>query len=121
MTARRSDPRDLAREALAGLDAARAALTGLSTALQEGVKAPVEPPFNAAAWRAQHRCGTPSKLESDPELRAFVLARIDRLTFEEIASDIAAAFPPERRTSRSALHRWWHRWGRAAAAAIAKS
>lgn len=114
------DPRALARDALAGLEAARTALNGLSTALQQDVKPRFEAPLNAADWRAQHRRGTLSKLETDPELRTFVLARIDCLTFEEIASEVAAAFPPERRTSRSALHRWWHRWGRPAATSIAK-
>ncbi|MCB6179650.1 hypothetical protein LHP98_16125 [Rhodobacter sp. Har01] len=57
--------------------------------------------MNAATWRAQHRRGTLSKLETDPDLRAFVLARIDRLTFEETAPEVAAAFPPDRRTGVS--------------------
>ena len=115
------EPCDLARDALAGLDAAREALTGLSTALQRGVQSPVEAPLTAAMWRAQHRRGSLSKLETDPELRAFVLARIDRLTFDQVVAEVAGAFPPERRTSRSALHRWWHRRGKAATASIAKS
>ena len=115
------DPRALARDALAGLGAARTALNSLSTALQRDAKSRFEAPLNAADWRAQHRRGLLSKLETDPELRAFVLARIDRLTFDQVVAEVAANFPPGRRTSRSALHRWWHRRGKFAAAAIAKS
>lgn len=121
MTTVRSNLRELARDALAGLEAARTALTGLSTALQQDVKPRLETPLNTADWRAQHRRGTLSKLETDPELRTFVLARIDRLTFDQVVAEVAANFPPGRRTSRSALHRWWHRRGKFAAAAIAKS
>lgn len=121
MTSRRPDPRDLAQEALAGLDAARIDLTGLSTALQQGIKPLLEAPLSAADWRAQHCRGTLSKLETDPDLRTFVLARIDRLTFDQVVAEVAANFPPGRRTSRSALHRWWHRRGKLAAASTAKS
>jgi len=42
-------------------------------------------------------------------LRAFVIARIQHRTFEQLEADIAANFPPDRRASKSALHRWWHR------------
>jgi hypothetical protein len=34
---------------------------------------------------------------------------------------LAARFPPERQTSCSALHRWWHRQGKFADVAIAES
>ena len=101
----RPDPRALVQDVLAGLEAARAAVTRLSTALEAGVQRPRQP----ADWRAAHRRGTPSRIETDPELRALILARIDRLTFDQVVSEVAAAFPPERRTSRSALHRWWLR------------
>lgn len=47
-----------------------------------------------------------SKIEMDSELRAFVDARIDRLTLQQIASDIADAFPPDRHVSVSTLNRW---------------
>jgi hypothetical protein len=110
-------PLTLAKEALASLDAVRDVLTGLSTALEGGVQGPLQ----GAAWRASHRPGTPSRIETDPELRAFVLARIDRLTFDAVVSEIAAHFPPERRTSRSALHRWWHRHGKRLDRPIGKS
>jgi hypothetical protein len=106
----RPDARALAQDALAHLDAARDALTGLSTALEGSVQSPVE----GSSWRASHRPGTPPRIEADPELRAFILARIDRLTFDAVVSEVAAHFPPERRVSRSALHRWWHRHGKTA-------
>ena len=108
MPTERPDPRALAQDALAHLDAARDALTSLSTALEGRVQTPVESP----PWRASHRPGTPSRIEADPELRAFILARIDRLTFDAVVSEVAAHFPLERRVSRSALHRWWHRHGK---------
>ena len=104
----RPTPRALAQDALAQLDAARQALTGLSTALEEGVQCAVDP----ALHRAAHRPGTLSRINTDPELRAFILARIDRLTFDAVVSEIRSALPPERRVSRSALHRWWHRTGK---------
>ena len=56
--------------------------------------------------RAAHRPGKVRKLDTDAELRAFVMARIDRLAFGEIATDIAARFPPARRVGKSALHAW---------------
>ena len=71
------------------------------------------PPINP--HRAAHRVGQPSHLDTDLELNAFIRARIDRLTFNEIAADIAAHFPPERRASVSGLHRWFHRQRRQAA------
>ena len=85
-------------------------------AVKQGVQSPVEstlPPINP--HRAAHRVGSPSRIDTDPELTAFIRARIDRLTFKEIAADIAAHFPPERSTSVSGLHRWFHRQRRQAA------
>ena len=79
-------------------------------AIKQGVQNPIEsalPPINP--HRAAHRVGSPSPIDTDPELTAFIRARIDRLTFKEIATDIAAHFPPERRASVSGLHRWFHR------------
>ena len=85
-------------------------------AVKQGVQSPVEctlPPIDP--HRAAHRVGSPSRIDTDPELTAFIRARIDRLTFKEIAADIAAHFPPERRASASGLHRWFHRQRRQAA------
>ena len=84
--------------------------------LQSPVEDPVQdtlPPIDP--HRAAHRVGSPSRIDTDPELTAFIRARIDRLTFKEIAADIAAHFPPERRASASGLHRWFHRQRRQAA------
>ena len=85
-------------------------------AIKQGVQNPIEgtlPPINP--HRAAHRVGSPSPIDTDPELTAFIRARIDRLTFKEIAADIAAHFPPERRASVSGLHRWFYRQRRQAA------
>ena len=60
-----------------------------------------------AERRRNHRRGTLSKISLDPELRAFILARLDTLTFEEITRDVAETFPPARRVSRSSIARWW--------------
>jgi hypothetical protein len=57
--------------------------------------------------RAAHRHGRPARLEVDAELRAFVLSRIDRLTYGEIAAVIARHFPPARHLRKSALQAWW--------------
>ena len=64
-----------------------------------------------AAHRRAHRPGIPAKIDSDPELRAFILARLDTRTFTQICDEAAAHFPPDRRTSLSALSRWWQRKG----------
>ena len=64
-----------------------------------------------AAHRRAHRPGIPAKIDSDPELRAFIVARLDTRTFTQICDEAAAHFPPDRRTSLSALSRWWQRKG----------
>ncbi len=61
---------------------------------------------------AAHRPGRPGKIASDPDLRSFVEARLSCMTFAEIEAEVAAHFPPERRTSLSAIHRWWQRMQR---------
>lgn len=50
--------------------------------------------------------GRPAKIEADAELKAFVAARLDTLTFDQIAIEVAAHFtlPAARRSS---IHRWW--------------
>ena len=53
-----------------------------------------------------------SRIEADPELRAFILARIGDLTFDQVRAEITANFGPARCPSRSSLHRWWHRRGK---------
>lgn len=56
-----------------------------------------------------HRRGMPAKLALDPELRAFVEARLPSMTFAAIVADVAAHFPPDRRVSLSSVHRWWQK------------
>ena len=56
--------------------------------------------------RRLRRSGVPAKLDVDPELAAFVIARLDRLTFTSIADEVAEYFPPERRVRHSAIHAW---------------
>jgi len=117
--------RDAARAAAQAATALGAALEALSTALP----APLEGPSSAApkggscsaaknpAARhiAEHRRGVVGKIERDPELEAFVRARIDTMSFPEIEAAIAAAFPPGRRVTDSTLYRWWARSGLRAA------
>ncbi|TRD22548.1 hypothetical protein [Palleronia caenipelagi] len=62
--------------------------------------------------RRQHKSGRPSKINNDPELQAFILARIDRMTFVELASAVADHFPPSRRVGKSAIHAWYRRQAR---------
>ena len=92
---------------------ARDAVALLSEALEGLVKAPFNAssygPADLAKWRAEHRSGYPSRLDSDPELRAFVLARIDTMTYTQIVQAVADHFPPGRRTSCSGLSRWFRR------------
>ena len=99
---------ELAREAKASSDRV---LSLLST-LVEGAVKPGASDDPAGQHRRAHRPGSLSRIESDPELRTFILARLDRLTFDQVIADVVAAFPPDRRTSRSALNRWWHRHGK---------
>lgn len=85
------------------------------THLEQSLKGDVNAPFNGdvnAAHRAAHKPGRPSKVEADPEVKAFILARLDARTFDEIVADVKAAFPPERHVSRSSIHRWWVKIGR---------
>jgi transposase InsO family protein len=90
------------------LDDARRALNELEAALQQGIDTGVEQPvIDRCPHRAAHRPGLPARLDSDPELRAFVLARIDKMTFPALADDVATSFPPERRVGKSAIHKWW--------------
>lgn len=99
------------RDKLADLDRD---LTGLECALKRGVQGA----FNGdvkAIHRATHKRGGLSKVEADPEVKAFILAilaRIDTLTFDAIVAELKAAFPPERLVARSSVHRWWLNTGR---------
>lgn len=79
--------------------------------LEQGVEhglyslpAPSEP---ASDYRREHRPGRQRIISADPELRVFIVARIDRMTFDQIATDVARHFPSERRVRKSAIHAWW--------------
>ncbi len=56
-----------------------------------------------AQHRRAHRPGRPAKIDGDPELQAFIRARIDTLTFARIASEVRATFPPDRHCSHPGL------------------
>ncbi|MEP5730735.1 MAG: hypothetical protein ABJL67_15345 [Sulfitobacter sp.] len=79
------------------------------SAFEGGFTMPFEPPFEKAEHIRQHRPGRPSKIDTDAELHAFVVARIDTTTFEALAAQIAEHFPPERRVGKSTIHAWWQR------------
>ncbi|HMS93706.1 MAG TPA: hypothetical protein PKA03_00500 [Tabrizicola sp.] len=106
---------DQARQTALQIDGLRAANTrtirtleaAFNQALNVPINAPSTVPLAHADHRRSHRAGVPPRIASDPELEAFIRARIDRLTFTQIIAEIAAAFPPERRTSLPALSRWW--------------
>lgn len=106
---------DQARQTSVQIDALQAAsdrtIRTLETALNQALNGPLSdglrPPTTLADHRRNHRAGVPARIASDPELEAFIRARIDRLTFTKIIAEVAAHFPPDRRTSLSALSRWW--------------
>ncbi|MDF3605462.1 hypothetical protein PE067_04425 [Paracoccus sp. DMF-8] len=52
---------------------------------------------------AAHRPGRPGKIALDPELRAFVEARLARMAFAGIEIEVAAHFPPDRPQRNSSL------------------
>ena len=98
--------------------------TELQTKHADAMKVPFNTPFNGpsnpakapltrdevlAEHRRAHRSGRPSKIESDPELQAFIAARIDRMTFAQIVSEVRTTFPPDRHCSISGLGRWWQK------------
>lgn len=103
--------------ALAELKASHAAqervITRLEQALERAVKQGlIHLPASEALpsdHRREHRPGFPRRIDVDPELQAFIRARIDRLTFAQIADEIATNFPPKRRVRSTAIHSWWKR------------
>jgi len=99
-----------AKQHRAALSRATDALNAVDGALHDA-RIAAQPAASAPPTdhRRAHRPGRPAKLDTDAELRAFVLARIDRLTFEEIAAEIALQFPLKRRVGRSTIHHWWRK------------
>lgn len=57
--------------------------------------------------RAERRRGRVLKIDADPELRRFILERMDKMTYAALERAIAAAFPPDQRVKRSAIHTGW--------------
>jgi hypothetical protein len=110
-----------AREKLAQatglLRAAQAAHADAASALESAIEQAVEGGFNSLSTAPgpvclhtrEHRPGRPSRIDSNSDLRAFVLARIDRMTFTALADEIARHFPPRQRVGKSALHEWFHK------------
>jgi hypothetical protein len=105
------------RSALDQTNAAAALATQAYHALSTGIEHPAKPALNApltrdevqAEHRRAHRSGRPGKIEGDPELQAFIRARIDTLTFAQIVAEVRATFPPDRQCSHSGLGRWWQK------------
>ena len=109
-----------ATDAQQHLAEAGAALEGLISLLSTGVQTAVKHD-DIAAHRRAHRTGRPVKIEADTELRAFTVARIATHTFDDFTSQITATFPPNRRVSRSNLHRWRQKWAGKSGAPIDKN
>ena len=67
-------------------------------ALDQATKGPLNEPSRLpptlAEHRRAHRSGVPARIASDPELEAFVRARIGQMTFAQIIAEVAATFPP---------------------------
>ena len=103
--------RDTARQ-IGDLQSANArTIRTLEAALNQAIKGPLNEPSilppTLAEHRRAHRRGVPARITADPELEAFIRARIEGLTFTRIIAEVAATFPPNRRTSLPALSRWW--------------
>ena len=103
--------RDCARQ-IGDLQAANArTIRTLETALNQAIKGASNGP-SIYVPDLERRTSIRSRIEGDLELRAFILARIATLTFDQVRAEITAHFGPERCMSRSSLHRWWHRHGK---------
>ncbi len=111
------DPREKLAEAMAEMQAGREALDRAATALEQALQAHMQAGVNVlpispvlvAEHRRQHRSGRAPKIPNDPELQTFIAARIDRMTFAEIASDVLQHFPPSRCVGKSAVWEWWRK------------
>ena len=108
---------DQARQTALQIDGLRAAnariiLTleaAFNQALNGALNALPEPFAPVSEHRRAHRPGTPPKIAGDVELQAFIAARIDRLTFEGIAAEVAQHFPISRRVGMTAIWEWWRK------------
>lgn len=83
------------------------AATGLQAAIEGCLQAPINAPSKPLKRRSNQ-----SKIAANPDLQAFIQARILTATFASVVADVAAGFPPEKHISITGLHRWWHRHGK---------
>lgn len=112
-----TDPLTAIDVALAEIGAAAGALDRLGRALAELRQVQLDtrqsqlPPCDVPVTehRRKHRMGRVPKIDADPALPAFILARLDRLTYHQIAAEIAAHFPPESHVHAATVHRWAQR------------
>lgn len=81
----------------------------LKAAVEHGVQGLPSPTAPVSDHRREHRPGKPRIIPNDPDLQAIIRARTDRMTFAEIAADVAQHFPPERRVGKSAIHDWFRK------------
>jgi hypothetical protein len=106
---------DQARQTALQIDGLRAAnartIRTVEAAFNQSINGSLNAPSNPVEG-TERRTEIRSRIESDEELRTFILARIRTLTFDQVLAEVAANFGPERHLSRSALHRWWHRYGK---------
>ena len=73
------------RAAMAALQRALACLEdAIEATVQEGLEGLPSPTAPASEHRRKHRPGRPAKIDSDPELQAFIAARVDRMTFPSL-------------------------------------
>jgi hypothetical protein len=63
------------------------------------------PPSTPCEHIRKHLPGQPRKIETDPELRAFIEARVDYMSFSRPAAALAQAFPPERRVAMRTMQK----------------
>lgn len=100
--------------ALAEVTVQKHSLNRLETSLQNMLKASQRERLDSlpdcdvpvTEHRREHRPGVPGVIASNPELQAFILARLDRLTFKQIANEIARHFPVQLHVHQSTIHRW---------------
>lgn len=112
-----ADPLTAIDMALAEITIAARALDRLGSALADLRQSHLDsrqsclPPCDVPVTehRRAHRMGRAPKIDADPDLPAFILARLDRLTYHQIAAEIAAHFPPARHVHPATVHRWAQR------------
>lgn len=114
MTRRADQDRDLTVARVKAMRGGLAAIDLYLAKLEAALEGPLNSPLNASvreAHRAAHKPGTPSKIDADPQVRAFILDRLDSDRLTDIVAQVKAHFPRDRQVSRSGLHRWWHKKG----------